>query len=442
MAEARLTTATERSAAERVAGAPAPTVALLPWGDVIEDFLDEIGLSFERFRDEMTGGWLFGYVEALARAGVRSVLVCVSARAASIGRHIHRPTGAPLVVLSAPAPFRVVRRARGGRLARDVAPYLATPPVALARALRREACTAVLCQEYEYPRFDACIAVGRALGVPVFATFQGGSWQASRLERPIRPLTLRAARGLIIASRVEAERVRARYGVPPEKIARIFNPLDLDLWWPDDRAAARAELGIPPEARVAAWHGRVDVHTKGLDLLVDAWERICRERPERDLRLLLVGTGADAPALRALIAERGLRGVHWMDEYVLDRAAMRRWLSAADVYTLPSRREGFPVAPIEAMACGLPVVAADASGVADVLEHGEADGGVVVPREDADALARELGRMLDDPARAAELGRRARARAEGSFSLDAVGRALRDVLTGTRAPVASSGAGR
>ncbi len=82
------------------------------------------------------------------------------------------------------------------------------------------------------------------------------------------------------------------------------------------------------------------------------------------------------------------------------------------------------------MACGLPVVAADAPGVPDILERGEDSGGLVVPRENASALALALGRVLDDEAWGRELGRRARHRAEQSFSLEKIGRKLRDFIFG------------
>ena len=111
-----------------------------------------------------------------------------------------------------------------------------------------------------------------------------------------------------------------------------------------------------------------------------------------------------------------------------DRAVVRRHLAAADVYAFTSRREGFPVAPVEAMACALPVVAVEVQGIGDILEGGEAAGGVVVPQGDAAAVAAQLGRVLDDPALAASLGRRALARAERAFLPERVGAQLRDFL--------------
>ena len=429
-------------------------VALLPWGDVIEDFLDPIGVSLDDFCVRMTGGWLFGYVEALGSAGIRSVVVCFSEQFSTPVRTVHAPTGAAVYFLPASKTYRTVRSAvargliwtsdpehprRHGagfplRTLRNLVPYLATPAAPLADVLRREGCGAILCQEYEYPRFDACVRLGRRLGIPVFGTFQGGDWQMSGIERFVRPWALRNSAGLIVGSRREEMRLRERYEGVTRKISRVFNPIDLSLWKPEDRAEARRALRIPRQARVAVWHGRVDMQRKGLDVLIDAWQRVEHEAAGADVRLLLLGNGSDSNRLRAVLDERRLGGVHWLDEYVLDRGVARRWLSAADVYAFASRHEGFPVAPMEAMACGLPVVAANAPGVEDILHGGKAAGGVVVPRGDAAALGAALGQLLAHPAHARTVGACARRRAEEQFSLGAVGAQLRDVLfaAGTR----------
>jgi glycosyltransferase involved in cell wall biosynthesis len=420
----------------------APAVALLPAGETIEDFLDPLGLTFAQLRDELTGGWLFGYADALRRAGMRPSIVCVSRDAGRPVRDVHRPTGAALWRLPRPrvnALAQRAARAAAGPAADDpplwaralrspprhAAWLLSSPVLAIARLARHERWDAMICQDYEQPRFDACVALGRALGIPVFGSFQGAERALSPLERPLRPLAIRAAAGLIAGPAGEVSRLRARYDLPPERVARIFNPLDTAPWATGDRATARAQLDIAPDAWVAAWHGRVERHKKGLDVLLDAWERVLAAPGDRPRVLLLVGTGRDAGWLRGELARHGWPGVCWVDRYLLDKSAIAARLAAADAYVFPSRLEGFPVAPVEAMACGLPVVAAGATGVADILEGGERAGGIVVPVGDAAALADALLRLWSDPAFSAALGERAAGRAEHAFSVEAVGAQLR-----------------
>ena len=448
------------------------TVALLHSSDVIEDYLDSVDLSFADFRDEMTGGWTFGYVEALRLAEVRVVLFLVSRAVSQTTWTTHAPTGAPMCLLPPPWVYRALRgrllgwqakqvvrgeeasvppagsetRGAAGAIRRalfgaargllrhvHVAPYLATPLHALARELRREGCEAVVCQEYENGRFDTCVLLGRLIGLPVYATFQGESDQRSRIERWIRPLTIRSSAGLVVAPSRESDRVRARYGLSRSSIARVGNPIDLGLWQEvreADRTRSRAELGIPVDVPTVMWHGRVEIDRKGLDVLLEAWDRLTDERAGRDLRLIMVGTGTDAEKLRHRLGAS--RGVLWLDRFVLEREEIRRLLSAADVYAFPSRFEGFPVAPIEAMACGLPVVAADAAGVRDILGPEDGAGGFVVPAGDARALGDRLDWLLEDTSRARETGARARSRVEEAFSLPAVGHALSAFFFGQR----------
>lgn len=426
----------------------APVVALLPAGETIEDFLDPLGLTFDDYRDELTGGWLFGYAEGLRAAGLQPSIVCISRYAKAPIRDVHRPTGTWLWRLPRPRVNALAHLAERCAVApgvedpplwrralrsppRHVAWLLSSPVVALVRLARHERWAAIVCQDYEQPRFDACVALGRALGIPVFGSFQGAERAASPLERPLRPLTIRAATGFIVGPRSEVARLRARYELPPERVARIFNPLDTAPWRTGDRTAARVELEISADAWVAAWHGRVEREKKGLDVLLDAWARVLAAAGDRPRVLLLVGTGRDADWLRGELDRRHWRGVRWIDRYLLDKRSIAQQLAAADAYVFPSRLEGFPVAPVEAMACGLPVVAADAPGVADILEGGEAAGGIVVPVGDARALAEALIRLSADPTLGAVLGARAGERAEHAFSTAAVGRQLSSFLCGS-----------
>ena len=141
---------------------------------------------------------------------------------APLRRETHAPTGARLVFVPAGRAFASIR-ARGlagnrgatplRALARavaatHVAPYLGTPPRSQSRGCSGgSAATAMLCQEYETRASTSLAGSDGALGVPVYATFQGGDCQYSRLERPIRPSLVRLAAGLLVGVR---RRARAR----------------------------------------------------------------------------------------------------------------------------------------------------------------------------------------------------------------------------------------
>ena len=436
-----------------------PKIALLHCYDLIDDFLDSIHISFDTFCKEFVGSWMFGYINALKQVGVETVLFCISVRVTEPSRYLHEPTGATICVLPASKAYRTYRTIRRKLLrtygategqtfkdilssnnthrsvlsrlkdsVRSVGSYLSTPLDLLANELKQEGCQAILCQEYEFARFDTCGILGKRIGVPIFATFQGGNETQSFLEYPLRRLAFHLCQGVIIATQTEIDRVRQHYRVPNAKIARIFNPIDITSWQRCDRTQARESLGIPLDARVVVWHGRVEIERKGLDILLDAWKQVCCTRPDRELRLLLIGTGSDAAKLHQRLDSNPLPGTIWIDEFVNDRTRIQHYLSAADVYVMSSRQEGFPVAPIEAMACGLPVVATDAPGIPDILEQGEMSGGLVVPRNDVTALADAIGRVLDHPDWAQELGRRARLRVEQHFASEAVGQQLRNFL--------------
>jgi glycosyltransferase involved in cell wall biosynthesis len=423
---------------------------LLLWGNVIEDFLDRIGISLDDFCEHGIGGWLFGYIEALHSAGWQSVLFLVARGVKRPMRLRHTPSDTRICVLPAWRAYNGVARGMidpyGGSVERvfgrvsrlrhlgcfackEAAPYLATPLGALARELRREKCTVILTQEYEYARFDICVLLGQMLRLPVYATFQGGDRHCTRFEQIVRPVAMRAARGLVIGADREAERVVERYRVDPKKIWRIYNPIDLELWRPMDRDESRRQLGLSSQSRIVIYHGRIDLHRKGLDLLLKAWEQIRAGPAGREALLLMIGSGHDAPALRERLRAPNLPGVLWHDRYELDRTIVRRYLSAADLYVLPSRNEGFPVAPLEAMACGLPVVGSDIPAMSTIIGHGADSGGLIVPRESPQALAEAIQRLLGDPELRRELGRNARRNVEARFSIEGVGRQLDEMLS-------------
>ena len=392
-----------------------PVIAIFPWGDVIEEFLAPLDLELSDFLDTMSGGWLFGYVEALRSAGFRPVVVCASRNLARSERRVHRSSGATVWVVPG------TESALPYSSRRSAAQWWRTPWRAFGAALRAERCEAMLVQEYEYARYDALALLAKLLRIHLFATFQGGDRTLSRLEGWVRPRTLRLARGLVVASGHERDRLMRAYRVLPP-LADIPNPIDADGWPIGRRAEARAKLGLAPDLFLAITHGRVDIQRKGLDVLIEAWRRFARGTVT--CRLVLIGSGQDNERFRAMLASTGMESIDWHAHYTTDRDELRTWLSAADVYVSASRTEGMPVAPLEAMATGLPVVCTRAQGLPDIFALGEAHGGILVPRDDAQAIADALRRLACDPNLAKALGAAGRSRVTDHFAIAAVGRSL------------------
>jgi starch synthase len=197
----------------------------------------------------------------------------------------------------------------------------------------------------------------------------------------------------------------------------------VEEWRALPRAEARTRLGISLKTFVAINHGRIDMPRKGHNILLQAWPN-----DDSDSKLVIIGSGADDEVFQAMLAGRGDTSIDWRRSYETSRSMLRLWLSAADVYVTTSRIEGMPVAPLEAMACGLPVVATNAQGLRELVGCGEDEAGFVVPLEDAEAVGAALIRLRSDEALRQRLSRQARSRAERLFSLEHVGRSLAQML--------------
>ncbi|MDR7363816.1 glycosyltransferase family 4 protein [Nocardioides marmoribigeumensis] len=161
---------------------------------------------------------------------------------------------------------------------------------------------------------------------------------------------------------------------------------------PVDRAQARKLLEVDDDVQLVVCCARL-AHQKGQDVLLRAWPAVVAAEPQA--RLVLVGGGPDEEALRR--QARGVEHVRFLGD--APRETSVAWMVASDVVTCPSRYEGMSLVPIEAGALGRVVVASDVEGV---REGGWGPARVVVPVEDADALAGALHQVLADPAARAE----------------------------------------
>lgn len=183
---------------------------------------------------------------------------------------------------------------------------------------------------------------------------------------------------------------------------------DPGRWHPQKIEAVRLELGIPSDALVVGFVGRL-VKDKGVVELVRAWQVLRDEFPH--LVLLVVGEAEDRDRIphetQRVLAE---------DSRVFSTGVVSspaRLYAAMDVVAFPSHREGFPNVPLEAAAMGLPVVATLAPGCRDAVVDGET--GLLVPPGDSEALARGLRTYLENPELRTTHGHRARERVLSDF---------------------------
>ncbi|MDR0592808.1 MAG: glycogen synthase [Bifidobacteriaceae bacterium] len=245
-----------------------------------------------------------------------------------------------------------------------------------------------------------------------------------------------AAGVIAVSAGMRRDILKAYPFVDPDRVEVVHNGIDLDKWRPRrDPAAAAAvrEHGIVPEQRTVVFVGRI-TRQKGLPYFLRAVRNL-----DEDVQIVLAAGAPDTPDIaaevRGLVEQlsRGRPGVVWIEE-MLPQAQLDAILSHATVFACPSIYEPLGIVNLEAMACGVPVVATATGGIPEVVEDRAT--GWLVPIEqvedgtgtplDPDRFVADLAAALDealsDPARASAFGAAARRRAEEHFSWEAIGR--------------------
>jgi glycosyltransferase involved in cell wall biosynthesis len=250
-----------------------------------------------------------------------------------------------------------------------------------------------------------------ARGVPVLIHVHGSDFDVmyDRLPRPLRAL-VRATlhRGAVVVALGDSWARRLSTIAPRARVATVPNAVLVP--------AEPARLGPGPVQVV--FLGEIG-ERKGAFALLEAWAKIAAEPDVLAGAQLVMAGDRGAERAERLIAELG----------IAESAQVRSWLAppdvarllgGADVFVLPSRNEGQPMALLEAMAHGLCVVAGDVGGIPEMVEHGRS--GLLVPPDDPDALYTALRRVLTDPVLRTRLGAAARQRVLERFDLDVVWR--------------------
>jgi D-inositol-3-phosphate glycosyltransferase len=238
-----------------------------------------------------------------------------------------------------------------------------------------------------------------------------------------------AADMLIANTDIEAKQLIELYDADPARVEVVHPGVDLEVFRPVPEAQARAGLGLPLDADVLLFAGRIQP-LKAPDVLLRAVAALVRREPWRRSRLVVPvvggpsGSGLDKPqALADLAAELGIADLVRFVPPV-SQAELAQWYAAATVVAVPSYNESFGLVAAEAQATGTPVVAAAVGGLTTVVRDGRS--GLLVPGHRTDEWASALHRVLADDDLRARLAVGALAQAR-LFSWDATAEATLEV---------------
>ncbi|MEM3906770.1 glycosyltransferase family 4 protein [Saccharolobus sp.] len=183
-----------------------------------------------------------------------------------------------------------------------------------------------------------------------------------------------------------------KLGCPREKIRIVPNGVDVEKFKPCKEIMDN----------VIFWHGRF-VPEKGLNYLIMALNLVVKEKPK--VKLVMCGRGPMLPKILCLVKKFGLEK-NVVFKGCVERDKLPSLLGSAQLYVLPSLKEGMPYALLEAMSCGLPVVGSNIPGINDVIINGE--NGFLVPVKNSEALADAILTLLSDAKLRRKLGQNAR----------------------------------
>lgn len=226
----------------------------------------------------------------------------------------------------------------------------------------------------------------------------------------------------------DAEDLATLYGAPPNRMRIVPCGVDPERFHPVRRDRARAVLGLPVDEPVVLQLGRM-VPRKGVDDVIRS-ASVLRERFDVSPRVLIVGGDSETPDVTRTPELARLADVA-RDVGVEDRVtfvgrrggdALRYYYSAADVFISTPWYEPFGITPLEAMACGTPVVGSRVGGIKYTVVDG--DTGYLVPPRDPDAIAERVARLLRAPDERIAFGRNGIERVRSRFSWDEVAQQL------------------
>ena len=193
-----------------------------------------------------------------------------------------------------------------------------------------------------------------------------------------------------------------RIGVPDEKISVIPNGINLESFHPSDKYKARKVLKISSNKTVILSVGSLSP-IKGQDYLIRAIPELTADR--NDIELILVGDGEWRSSLVSLIEELNLELYVTLTGFQHEHT-IPTWLNTADIFVLPSLSEGTPNILLEAMACGLPIIASHVGGIPGIIKNGE--NGILIEPRSSEGLTEYLRLLIREKNMCERMGNMAR----------------------------------
>jgi len=246
----------------------------------------------------------------------------------------------------------------------------------------------------------------KSTGCPYLSTCHG--YFRVRLSRRIAPCWGQA---VIAISEAVRGHLKKDFKVLEENIFLIPNGIDLNKFSmiaDDKKRSIRAELHLSDDKPVLGIIARLS-DIKGQDILISAMKQVVREVPS--VKLLIVGEGRMESSLKGMVLSLELND-HVFFHPVVNQTV--KYLSALDIFVMPSRQEGLGLSVMEAQACGLPVVASNVGGLPSLIKNGTT--GILVEPQSSDALAKALVELLKSPQRWKPMGLAARKFIEATYS--------------------------
>ena len=273
----------------------------------------------------------------------------------------------------------------------------------------------VIFATWAFPDGFAAVTVGRLIGLPVVIKVHGSDVESLGVKGLARRMSLwglvRASKVISVSSYLKEKLIE--HGIAREKLAVVYNGVDAELFSMQDQITSRNELGLDPGRKTILYVGNLKSDKGLLDLIHAISHETCRRL---NPYLVIIGGGPLKYKLEQQVKALAIEG----NVQLLGRkspAEIAKWMNAADCLCLPSHHEGIPNVILEALSCGLPILATRVGGIPEIVN---AANGVLIhpqqPGELAEGIVHILGRRWDRSA--VRSSSPAKSRAESAATLE------------------------